>query len=253
MTRLELPPMPTSVRPLSENEIQDRLYGKYQPRKKASAPQFAPVTKPVVEPVAKPAPVPAPKPIVSAPPAVRMEKIQMTENGPAVEIQWSGSEILGGELERLRSELLLLREEKEKLAVKLQRVKRQAPAARNLVHAGEWMTRAFASLLMIGGIGYIAFAGGTALMASPSMGDPTPYTVQVGVYNNRLMADQARNLLEGLGYDAFLVEVPRIDGSLRYRIYVGSFVTKEEAARESYRLAADSRFLDFKDAFVLAR
>ena len=95
--------------------------------------------------------------------------------------------------------------------------------------------------------------GPRALQASPSAGDLTPYTVQVAVYDGRGMAAQAQRLLQELGYDAFIVQMSRAGGSSRYRIYVGRFVTKEEAASESQRLAADTRFRDFKDAFVLVR
>ena len=164
-----------------------------------------------------------------------------TRSAPSPDSAWTGSEILTGELQRLRSELISLRREKERLVVRLEQSK---PGI------GGWIGKMFGFFLLLGVFGYLS---GSALQASPSAGDFTPYTVQVAVYNGPVLADQARGLLKELGYDAFTAEMPRMDGKLRYRVYVGSFVTKEEAARESKRLAADTRFRDFKDAFVLTR
>jgi cell division protein FtsN len=90
------------------------------------------------------------------------------------------------------------------------------------------------------------------LQASPSMigTDPTPYTVQVAVYDIKNRADQTLVFLGNLGYEPFLVDAPRKDGRSRYRVYMGTFVTKEEADLARARLEGDSRFKDFKDAFV---
>ena len=219
MTDAETPPL-SAARPLSESEIQDRLYGSYLGRKKAALPP--------------PAQPPAPA---------------QTHSAPSAHSAWTGSEILTGELHRLRSELVSLRQEKERLAVRLERVSQPAPAKTGS-GIGSWIGKMFGFLLLMGTLGYLSSA---ALQASPSFGDFTPYTVQVAVYNGRAMADQSRNLLRELGYQAFVVETPRGNGAFRYRVYVGSFVTKEEAARESKRLEADTRFRDFKDAFVLIR
>ncbi len=208
---------PTVVRILSESEIHDRLYGSYFGRKIAAAPPVAPPT---------------------------------LSSSPSVDSAWTGSEILTGELQRLRSELVSLRREKERLAVRLEQVHRPAPVKAGAGMGGGWIGKIFGFLLLLGVFGYLS---GAALQAAPSAGDFTPYTVQVAVYNGPVLADQARRLLKELGYDAFVAETPRAGGKLRYRIYVGSFVTKEEAARESKRLEADTRFRDFKDSFVLIR
>ena len=202
----------TAVRCLSESEIQDRLYGSYLGRRK--------------------------------------KVVSQTEVVPSL-TEWTGSEILNGELRRLRSELISLRQEKEQLSVQLEHVSRSASAGKPGIGIGRWLARSFSLVLLLGSIGYLV--GGKVLQASPAVGDATPYTVQVAVYNGRQMAEQAENFLKELGYDAFLVEMPRARGDSRYRIYVGSFVTKEEADRESKRLAGDTRFQDFKDAFVLVR
>lgn len=173
-----------------------------------------------------------------------------TQSSPSPDSAWTGSEILTGELQRLRSELISLRQEKERLVVRLERSSLPLPAAKTEPGIGGWIGKMFGFFLLLGIFGYLS---GSALQASPSAGDFTPYTVQVAVYNGPVLADQARGLLKELGYDAFMAEMPRMDGKLRYRVYVGSFVTKEEAASESKRLEADTRFRDFKDAFVLIR
>ena len=218
MTETEPSSSVGTVRRLSESEIQDRLYGSYLPKNKTAAQQR-----------------------VAAPPQ------------PAVvsQTEWTGSEILSGELKRLRSELICLRQEKEQLSVRLQQVSRTASSGKSGLGIGRWFARSVSPLLLIGAVGYLV--GGKALQASPSLSDVTPYTVQVAVYDGRRMAEQAERFLTELEYDAFLVEMSRGLQSSRYRIYVGSFVTKEEANRESQRLAADTRFQDFKDAFVLVR
>ena len=174
---------------------------------------------------------------------------------PSGDSAWTGSEILSGELQRLRSELISLRQEKERLCVRLEQVQIRppAPVPAPKFQAGmvRWFGRVFVLALMVGALGYLA--GTRVLQASPAVGDFTPYTVQVAVYNGRETASRAQRFLNELGYDAFLMEMPRTGGAVRYRVYVGRFVTKEEAAQESQRLASDARFQDFKDAFVLIR
>lgn len=168
--------------------------------------------------------------------------------------EWTGSEILAGELSRLRSELVSLRREKEELASRLEGLNHHAPegplSSENAT-PWRWPGRWMAVFLLLGLIGYF---GVRRLQASPvPSGEPTPYTVQVAVYDVRPMAEEAVAFLKRLQYEAFLVEMPRQDGRLRYRVYMGRFVTKDEADLERMRLAGDPRFRDFKDAFVRAR
>ena len=213
-----------TVRHLSESEIQDRLYGSYLGKRRLV------------------------QQTVAAPPAPAHPRPQQTR----AETEWTGSEILSGELRRLRSELISLRQEKERLSVRLQQVSQTASTEhKSGLGIGRWFARSVSLFLLIGAVGYLV--GGKALQASPSLGDATPFTVQVAVHDGRRMAEQTERFLKELGYDAFLVETPRGLRSSRYRVYVGSFVTKEEANRESQRLTADTRFRDFKDAFVLVR
>lgn len=160
---------------------------------------------------------------------------------------WTGSEILSGEVERLRSELIALKQEKERLASQLGRW-----ASAPVVSSGSgWMGRLFGVGVLFGLLAWVWSS--QMLQASPLVPGTTPFTVQVAVYDVKTMAERAQRLLAELGYEAFLVEQMRQDGMPRYRIYVGSFVTKEEARLESDRLSRDPRFKDFKDAFVRYR
>ena len=97
----QLPPV---VRVLSESEIHERLYGSYFGKKNA----------------------PAPAPVLSP-----------THSSPSPDSAWTGSEILTGELQRLRSELISLRKEKEQLAVRLERASRPAPVPEGEIIVGD--------------------------------------------------------------------------------------------------------------------
>ena len=202
-----------AARALSETEIQERLYGGYLGRRRA--------------------PVQPSRPTPSAP-------------------AWTGQEILSGELNRLRSELVRLRQEKERLQSQMQRMSQAPPPpAPREEGRGGWAGGLVAFLLLVGTLG--TWAGIRVLQASPAIGEATPYTLQVAVYDVRTMADRAQQMLEELGYPAFLISMPRKDGRERYRVYVGSYVTREEAQQEYGRLTADPRFQDFKDAFIRLR
>ena len=200
-----------TVRTLSENEIQDRLYGGYGRRRDLEI-----------------------------------------RSGAASASTWTGSEILTGEVKRLRAELISLRLEKERLVAQMkQTVPVSEPQSSGAAATTGWLSRMLGILIVVGALAYLF--NGPLLQASPMLPDTTPYTVQVAVYDVKGMANRAQATLQELGYDAFLVASARKDGSARYLIYVGSFVTKEEARLESERLSKDPRFADFKDAFVRNR
>ncbi|MBI3312233.1 MAG: SPOR domain-containing protein [Candidatus Omnitrophica bacterium] len=202
-----------SVRVLREHEIQERLYGSYKCEGRRTPP---------------------PAHVTSS------------------ESEWTSSPILVGEMERLRSEMILLRKEKDQLVSHLQNMQKSPGAAAARSSSGGaangWLGRLLGSILIAGAIGY--WISGGMLQALPAGGEAAPYTVQVAVYDGPVMAGKAESFLKELGYDAFLEQRSRLDGGTRYFVYVGSFVTKEEARMESGRLAADARFRDFKDAFV---
>lgn len=230
------------VKILSETEIQDKLYGGYLGRRKKEAAAKAEENGGVTRTVG-------------------------TRQAAAPEAGWTGSEILSGELERLRNELVSLRQEKDRLAVTLDQLSRSArvvpPAAKEtadvIVHrassqpvSGRWFGRlAIFAAITLGVSGY--FAGGQMLQASPAAGDPTPFTVQSAVYDTVVPAQLAVQFLGEMSYKAYMVPVARKGGKTRYRICVGNYVTRDEADLERLRLVGDPRFKYFKDAFVRVR
>ncbi len=189
-------------RVLTEFEIQQRLYGKYLGRSRRPS----------------------------------------EESKAASDPEWSGVEILKGELQSLRSQLIRLREEREILEKQLKEF--NAPRPRR--PGGRKRILALLVLLVL--IGYPV--GQRFLQASPSSVEASAYTLQVAVYHKPQPAESAQEYLRGLGYPAFQVEMPRRLGRKQYRVYVGRFVTRPEAELERERLASDPRFSEFKDAFV---
>lgn len=157
--------------------------------------------------------------------------------------EWTGSEILSAELSRLRKELISLRTEKEHLWKEFSQRKKEPPAFLSGRRGGFWGGLAVVALFLCIG----APVGSRFLQASPGGMEPAPFTIQVAVYDLKAPAERALALLEELGYPAFLVETQRSNGTSRYRIYVGRFVTKLEAEQHKDRLIQDSRF---SDAFV---
>ncbi len=215
------------VRVLSEDEIQQRLYGGIRgPRKTV--------------------------------PTVVSEETTAQDHPTfrSTASVWTGSEILTGEVTRLRTELISLRREKEQLAAQLSHWEQKPvplPSAAGRPGAGAWISRVLGIVLLLGALAGLLSFNGKILQASPMGGGAAPYTIQMAVYDVKGMAVKAQGTLRDLGYDAFLVELPRKNGLPRYRVYIGSFVTKEEARLEAERLSSDPRFEDFKDAFVRFR
>ena len=206
------------IRTLSESEIQKRLYGVAQGQ----------TSRPV-----------------------RMPAHPL---GTAEDSSWTGSEILMGEVQRLRLELVAIRQEKVRLAEQIEHVQRlpEPLGSSEDIRPGTGIWgRLLGLALLLGMTTYLM--GGHLLQASPSGAETTPFTVQVAVYDVQRMAQQAGGFLGNLGYKAFVVQTTRRNGLPRYQVCVGSFVTKEESAQELQRLAADPRFQDFKDAFVRIR
>ncbi len=56
-----------------------------------------------------------------------------------------------------------------------------------------------------------------------------PYTIQVMVYENKEGARKAVDDLKRRGFPAFIKENKTVSGKLQLRIYVGEFMTQEEA------------------------
>lgn len=151
------------------------------------------------------------------------------------------------ELNRLRTELMTLRQERDRLATELHRT--FSPRTETVLkRKSSFLGQLFGIGILFVALGYPI--GTQILQASPSLYEASPYTLQVAVYDVRWYAEETLQGLRTLGYPAFLAEFPRRNGQPRYRLYVGQFVTKLEAEAERLRLAADPRF---KDAFVRIR
>jgi len=89
-----------------------------------------------------------------------------------------------------------------------------------------------------------------ALLEAPGPA-PTPgaFTIQVGAYKAREPAEALRARLAAAGHDAYVAEIDAA-GSVRYRVRVGSFATREAAQRAADKIVAGERTLS---AFVTAR
>lgn len=258
-------PLPEGLKPLSESEIQERLYGGYRGLR------------------CRPSPL---RDDPSPPKPALFHKKGRKEEGKR---EWTGAEILYGELRRLRSELLALKKEREQIRSQMRQVgppevRRselgsepggrtinltdlipqggQAPEAPEIGNSARWVSpqgrtpatpawRFWAAgwVLLVGFLAYPL--GARFLQASPPVWeDSAPYTVQVAVYDVEFMAQRAVEHLRSLGYEAFRVGMRRQNGRSRFRIYVGSFLDRRDAEALRLRLASDDRFQDFKDAFV---
>ena len=72
----------------------------------------------------------------------------------------------------------------------------------------------------------------SASAAVPSV----PYTIQVGAYKNRRQADDLRQQLASASLDAYVVTLAAQEGVARYRVRVGTYRSREEAASAAERL-----------------
>lgn len=216
-------PLGEGIGPLTEAEIQDRLYGHYfGRRKKKVQTRFVPSQKPG-----------------GRQPSLRREP----------DPGWPKEEVLKNELNQLRTELIVLRKEKEVLLsdLKNRRVvvepSWEVPPPQKTASASLGKLTCIAVVLSL--VGYAVGVG--FIQAYPAGNELSPYTIQVAVYDVKPLAEQAVTYLKGLGYPAFLKESPRASGKARYRIYVGHYVTREEAEQEQERLVETATF---SDAFV---
>jgi cell division protein FtsN len=80
---------------------------------------------------------------------------------------------------------------------------------------------------------------------NPSASTAVPYTIQVGAYKNRRQADDSRQQLASAGLDAYVVTLAAQDGVARYRVRVGTYRTREEAATAAERLRAQRSLTTF--------
>ena len=69
-------------------------------------------------------------------------------------------------------------------------------------------------------------------------GSPPPWTIQVAAYKNRRQAEETRQQLAASGLDAYVARVAAQEGQARFRVRVGTYRTREEAAAAADRLRA---------------
>jgi cell division protein FtsN len=82
----------------------------------------------------------------------------------------------------------------------------------------------------------------TPSQIGPSMGAAAyEWTVQVGVFRDRRQAEGLKRQLAAGGVDAHLVDARGEDGQVRHKVRVGSFKTRDEAARVAARVASERR------------
>ena len=263
-----------ALRRLSESEIQDRLYGEYHGRRRRQTVVDTVTLAEVTPPEFAPAPVERSRtttvPVAPAVPTVS-------------EPCWTGEEILREELSRLTQELTTLRREQFRLESEMTRRSAStpvaaapsqgavvrlpsaalgtptvrvmaAPASRSStssVGPGLWMV---AGLLIVGSAMAAVVFHAMVLEAQPLLlGAPMPgslYSLQVGVYDGRPMAQQFTDQLSQAGYPAFLVERPARSGRSRYRVYVGRYTSRVEAQVQLDLLQHHSLL---RDSFILKR
>jgi cell division protein FtsN len=72
-----------------------------------------------------------------------------------------------------------------------------------------------------------------------------PYTIQVGAYKNRRQADDSRQQLASAGLDAYVVTLAAQEGVARYRVRIGTYRSREEAAAVAERLRTQRSLTTF--------
>lgn len=150
----------------------------------------------------------------------------------------------------MSAELSTLRRERESLATELTR-QRASPAKPPRWSAPKsWVT---VGMLLVASAALAALCRTVVLEAQPPLLGGTPgalYSVQVGVYDVKPLAEQFLEALSREGYPAFLVEGATRRGTPRYRVYVGRFASKMEAHVELELLKLNPRM---QDSFILRR
>jgi DedD protein len=94
--------------------------------------------------------------------------------------------------------------------------------------------------------------GRGATTALPVAKAPTPpahaassWTVQVGAFKNRRQAEDTRQRLASAGLEAYVASVAAQDGQPRFRVRVGTYRTREEAAVVAERIRAQRSLTAF--------
>ena len=79
--------------------------------------------------------------------------------------------------------------------------------------------------------------------ASPAAA--SPWTVQVGAFKNRRQAEDTRQQLAAAGLEAYVASVAAQDGQPRFRVRVGTYRSREEAAAIAERIRAQRSLTAF--------
>jgi cell division protein FtsN len=88
-------------------------------------------------------------------------------------------------------------------------------------------------------------APGKGGAATPPVPGTSPWTVQVGAFKNRRQAEDTRQHLAATGLEAYVASVAAQDGQPRFRVRVGTYRTREEAAVVAERLRAQRSLTAF--------
>lgn len=94
-------------------------------------------------------------------------------------------------------------------------------------------------------------APGKAAAPAPPAAKPTtvaaavPWTVQVGAFKSRRQAEDTRQQLAAAGLEAYVASVAAQDGQPRFRVRVGTYRSREEAAAVAERIRAQRSLTAF--------
>jgi cell division protein FtsN len=82
--------------------------------------------------------------------------------------------------------------------------------------------------------------------ASPGSGSgAAPWTIQVAAFKNRKQAEDMRQHLAASGLEAYVANIAGRDGQARFRVRIGAFKSREEAAAAADRLRGQRSLTTF--------
>ncbi|HEY7654556.1 MAG TPA: SPOR domain-containing protein [Methylomirabilota bacterium] len=86
-----------------------------------------------------------------------------------------------------------------------------------------------------------------AISGPPQMSNnaTSPWTIQVGAYKSRRQAEDTRRQLAASGLDAYVASVAARDGQARFRVRVGTYRTREDAATAAEQIRAQRSLTTF--------
>jgi cell division protein FtsN len=85
----------------------------------------------------------------------------------------------------------------------------------------------------------------SAVQSTAADGRRGDWAVQAGAFKDRGPAEGVRRHLAAAGFDAYLVAVPGEGGEVRYKVRIGSFKTRDEAARTAERIRQERSLTAF--------